>query len=190
MTNKSHTMNPFGTRPPAHTKGGLSITHSAKTIGRRELLGRGASVAALALVGTVPLAAQASEQDVELLRLWREYLPQLEATKRATGPKEAAYEAIWAEMGPRPWDGNDAEWERGCRQLSKKLKRNTLYDAWCHEMKKIDAILKAIAATPAAGLAGMSIKAAVLEAHKEFDDEEELLEDVEKSLFADIRRSA
>jgi hypothetical protein len=56
-------------------------------------------------------------------------------------------------------------------------------------MGKIDKILKAIAATPPVSLTGMSIKAAVIEAHKEFDEDEFLLDDVEKSLFADVGRA-
>jgi hypothetical protein len=151
-------------------------------IGRRELLQRGAAIAAIAAVG-VPLGAKAStREDAELRALWSKYLPQLEATKRATGPKEAAYEAIFDEMGQHPWGS------RKYRNIAKKHNRDALLNAWMREMKKVDAILKAIAKAPAVGLTGVSVKAAVIEAHRKFDEDEFLIERVEKSLFADIRR--
>ena len=49
------------------------MTQSAETIARRELLGRGAGVAALTLVGgAVPLTARADAHDEALWVLWRQ----------------------------------------------------------------------------------------------------------------------
>jgi hypothetical protein len=85
------------------------MTQTAMTIGRRELLQRGATIAAVAAIPAVGLSVGPSRaaipipaaSDAELLGLWRGYRKQLRAVKRAAGLKEAAYGAVWDGLGPR-----------------------------------------------------------------------------------------
>jgi hypothetical protein len=84
------------------------------------------------------------------------------------------------------------EWEGWWNEASVKYNRDVLFDAWCSELDKLRAIVKAIKATPARGLPGLGVKAAVTASLQKSigDDMEVEAEDLQKSLFADIKRQS
>ena len=82
----------------------------------------------------------------------------------------------------------DAEWEKEFEYVSQKHNRNALYDRWVQESDKVQAIAKVMTATPAKGITGFRIKAAVIESLDRLGDDYEVdSEDLLESLFDDLR---
>jgi hypothetical protein len=152
-------------------------------IARRDVLTGGAAIAAIALVVAAPKAAHAGNDD-ELLRLWLDYRTQLKVVRRVMRPKDAAYEAMWAEAGyyDRTSQHGYEEWQRRIELAAEKHNRNALYDVWVSELEKLDTIIDAIRGTPARSLAGMGVKAAVLQSVAKLEEGRDV-ERLQKSLL-------
>jgi hypothetical protein len=158
-------------------------------VGRRELLARGAGVAALAVVGATAITAKAEEtlsptEDAELRELWAKYLDQLgrlreaEATHSAARePYQTEYDALksayLSDTGPRLGDLHRELWKK--HRLEPTMARIT------REHRKLISLTKAVQKAKARTLFGIGVKLSVSE-HFEDYDLVEAAEDAQRAL--------
>ena len=160
------------------------MTETAKTIGRRELLQRGATIAAVAAIPTVgfpirPTKAQSGFPDVkagddaELRELWAKYLDQLGRLKgaeaahsQAREPYQAEYDAVKHEYLDDDGHGRLGDLHR---KLWKKHRLEPTMARMTREHRKLIAITKTIRKAKAETLFGVGVKLSASEHFEEYD---------------------
>jgi len=170
------------------------MSQNAKTIGRRELLRRGATIAAVAAIPAVGLSiatkargepGQLAGDDAELRRLWAKYLDQLGSLKgaeaahsQAREPYEAEYDAL-----KHAYLDDDGPARLGDlhRKLWKKHRLEPTMARLTREHRNLIKLTKAIRKAKAETLFGIGAKLSVSE-HFEDYDVVEAAEDARRAL--------
>ena len=136
--------------------------------------------------GVAP-ASSTIKGDVELRRLWSEFIRRRAAYRAAWERYQPVYETFIAELPPCPHDVLPGDHMRAHNWLWRKYGLEELWSTWNSTNEALEEVFAAILAVEAEGLLGIGIKLAALPVEFELDSED--LQKARDAVLTDIERS-